>query len=127
MALVYVLSITLLLYLTSLIGVTKSKFNQRNLNPSFPLLIAIPFYILLVHVKLAIEKRDNPKFSFFIIKSFIFDFNVAVVILAEIMLFHATNEKGESFANRGLKSDVNKFNREKKIFNKEMSAQLSAA
>lgn len=127
MTLLYVILGTLFFYYVALVMVTKEKFSQRNMNASLGLLLVVPLYINYIHFKIANGNRRNKPMLKVIFKSVTIDYNVAVVILAEVMLFYAKQERAQSTSNNVMRQNIVKLNKDSGSFNAAISEQLAAA
>ncbi|EAG9270561.1 hypothetical protein [Listeria monocytogenes] len=105
MIFIYLILATIISYYTTLVLVTRIKFKQKRMNLSFALTLYLPIYIISVHLKLAYKERYNKPKLKVIMKSMTVEYNVAVVILADIMYFYA-KKSSATRANVSLRDKV---------------------
>ncbi|EKZ2208044.1 hypothetical protein REI68_003102, partial [Listeria monocytogenes] len=105
MIFIYLILATIISYYTTLVLVTRIKFKQKRMNLSFALTLYLPIYIISVHLKLAYKERYNKPKLKVIMKSMTVEYNVAVVILADIMYFYA-KKSSTTRANVSLRDKV---------------------
>ncbi|EAC2291736.1 hypothetical protein ACQ9QU_001553 [Listeria monocytogenes] len=105
MIFIYLILATIISYYTTLVLVTRIKFKQKRMNLSFALTLYLPIYIISVHLKLAYKERYNKPKLKVIMKSMTVEYNVAVVILADIMYFYA-KKSSAARANVSLRDKV---------------------
>ncbi|AEO25582.1 hypothetical protein MF272_001091 [Listeria monocytogenes] len=105
MIFIYLILATIISYYTTLVLVTRIKFKQKRMNLSFALTLYLPIYIISVHLKLAYKERYNKPKLKVIMKSMTVEYNVAVVILADIMYFYA-KKSSTARANVSLRDKV---------------------
>ncbi|WP_239257388.1 hypothetical protein [Listeria ilorinensis] len=127
MLLIMTLLISVVVYYVALVIITKIKFAQSNLKASFSLLLIVPIFIFKVHIKLAYEHRHEKRKVKLILRNGFVEYNVAVAILSEVMLFCAKQGIAENTSNRVNRQNVNELNKDEKRFNRVIASELAIA
>lgn len=96
MLLLYVLLLAIVVYYLALVGITHIKFSQRKIRASVPLLLVIPLFILFTHARLAFKNRFDKEKTKQIIKFATVEYNLAVVVLIEVMIFCTESARNTS-------------------------------
>ncbi len=127
MIFIYLVLATITTYYVALVLITRIKFKQKKMNLSISLSLYLPLYIISVHLKLAYKERhDRPKLKV-ILKSVTVEYNIATVILADILYFYASRSnsaKANTSFRSKVKQTVNKLENGKKYFPNVMKETL---
>ncbi|EAC7181269.1 hypothetical protein BSL90_06935 [Listeria monocytogenes] len=119
MIFIYLILTTIASYYLALVLITRIKFKQKRMNLSIVLTLYLPIYIISVHVKLAYKERYNKPKLKVIVKSMTIEYNIAVVILADVMYFYAKNSnkaKANITLRDRMKESINRLGNGKKYF-----------
>ncbi|WP_439444132.1 hypothetical protein ACSMFR_05710 [Listeria aquatica] len=125
MLLLWTLLLTVITYYFALVLITKIKFGQRKLKTSLFLSLIIPGYVFIVHFRLAYKHRYNKKNAKVILQNAFVNYDVAVVILAEIMLFYAEQGIASSASEPIKRQNINNLNKkDTKSYNRAITNEL---
>ena len=80
-----ILLVSLVLYFLVFARKVKRSFKKEKISVSYLFSLLLSGYIFYVHIKIAFENKDRKGFAFFALKQFFLKFDVALVMLVEVV------------------------------------------